>query len=58
MIMVRRIPEAFYRVHTLEGSGGSPPYMGPGVKACGRKWFEGISKGLNEFSRQASCIFS
>ena len=31
-ILIRRIPEAIYRVHTLEGVWEYSPYMGPGVK--------------------------
>ena len=35
----RRVPEAFYRVCTLEGVWGYSPYMGSGVKSCGGKLF-------------------
>ena len=37
--IISHLPEAFYRVRTLEGVRGALPYMAPWVKPCGRKWF-------------------
>ena len=42
----RHVPEAFYRVSTLEEVTGYSPCIGPGVKPSGRKWFLGHLKGL------------
>ena len=47
-VAARRVPEAFSKVRTLEGSDGSLPCMGPwpGGEALWQKMYLGHSNGL------------